>query len=63
MSTINDIQSLLTKIAKDLDSYQDDLNSNYVLKAFIATSKDNTVEEIMRHNEILDHEQNQDNQD
>ena len=34
-----------------------------MLKEFIVTSKDDTVEEIMSYNEILDHIQSQDDQD
>ena len=48
------------KIIKVLDSHQDYLNSNAVLKEFVV---DDTVEEIMSYNEILDHMQNQDYQD
>ena len=63
MSTSEDIQHLRVKIVKALCSHQDDLNSNPALKEFIVTSKENTIKEIMRHNEILDFIQNQDDKD
>ena len=60
MSARKDSQRLRVKIVKVLDSHQDYLNSNAVLKEFVV---DDTVEEIMSCNEILDHMQNQDYQD
>ena len=63
MGTSEDRERILMKIAKDLDSYQDDLNSNRALKEFFFTAKDDTIEEIMICNDILDHIQNQDDQD
>ena len=63
MSTPEDSQRLLAKILKALNSHKDDLNSNHALKYFAVTSKDDSFEEIMSNNEILDHIQNQHNQD
>ena len=63
MSTPEDNQSLRLKIIKDIDSHQDDLNFDPALKQFIVNSKDDTLEDIMSHNEILDQIQIQDDQD
>ena len=48
---------------KALGSHQDDLIYNAALKYFFATIKDDSIEEVMNCNEILDHIQNQDDQD
>ena len=58
MSTPNDSQRLHTKIVKDLDSHQEYLSSNTEIKEFDSTSKDDTVEDIIIYNKILDHIQN-----
>ena len=55
MTTPEDSQCLCVKIAKSLDNHQDDLKKDPALKEFSITNKDDIVEEIMRHNEILDH--------
>ena len=55
MRTPEDSQCLCVKIVKSLDNHQDDLKKDPALKEFSITNKDDIVEEIMRHNEILDH--------
>ena len=56
-------QRLRLKIFKALHTHQDALKNDPVLKEFIVIYKDDTVEEIMYYNEILDHIQSQDDQD
>ena len=51
------------KIVKTLGTHQEDLKEDPALKEFVATTKDDIVEEIMSFNEILDHIQNQNDQD
>ena len=51
------------KIVKALDSRRYGLSSNSILKYFAVTPKDDTIEEIMHCNKILDRIQNQDDQD
>ena len=63
MSIPEDSQRLRAKIVKSSHSHQENLSSDAVLKEFVVRSKDDTVEEIMSCNEILDHIQNQDDQD
>ena len=61
-STPEDVQRLRLNSFKALESHQDDLNVDSALKEFIFTSKNDTVEEFMSYNEILDHIQSQDDQ-
>ena len=63
MSMHEDSQCLCAKIVNSLNSHKNYLNSNPVIKDLVAISKDDTVEDIMRRNEILDYIQNQDYQD
>ena len=63
INTLGDNQHLRLKIVKALDTHQDDLNDGPALKEFLVTYKDDTTEEIMRHNEILCYIQSQDDQD
>ena len=58
-----DNQHILLKIVKASYSHKDDLNYETELKEFVASSKDDNIEEIMSYNEILDHIQIQDDQD
>ena len=57
-----DIPRICVKIVEASDSQDKDLNSNPELKDFIVTSKDDTEENIMSYNEILDNTQNKDDQ-
>ena len=63
INTPEDNQRLHLKTVKALDTHQDGLNDGPVLKEFLVTSKDDTTEDVMRYNEILDHIQSQDDQD
>ena len=63
VSSPKENQHLHTKTFKTLDFHQDNMNSNTVLKDFVVIFKDETVEEIMSYNKILDHIQNQDDHD
>ena len=59
INTPEDNQRLGLKIVKTLDSHQCDLNDDPSLKELIVTSKDDSVEDIMSYNTILDHIQSQ----
>ena len=63
MIMTEDNQRLRVNVVKALETYQEYLNSNPALKYFAVTTKDDTIKEITRCNEILDHIQNQDVQD
>ena len=62
-SAPEDNQRLGTKMFKALDARQEDLKDGPAIKEFVVTANEDTVEKIMSCNEILDHAQNQNDQD
>ena len=63
MIMLKDSKHLCAKVFHTLDSHQDNLNYNTTIKELITTHKDGYIEDIIRCHDILDHIQNQDDQD
>ena len=61
--TDEDGQRLRSNASKVLDDQEGYLKSNHAREEFMRTYNDDTAEEIMSYNEILDHPQNQEDED
>ena len=53
LRTEEDGKRLRIKIVKAIEAYEDDLDKHLARREFICSAKDDQVEEILTHNEIL----------